>query len=51
MCGVGAGGAGGLGVGVGGVGGLGVGVATAQESVTDVPVQDMEVGAGVVTRY
>ena len=40
-----------MGVGAGGVGGLGVGVATAHENVTDVPVQDMEVAAGVVTRY
>ena len=38
-------------MGVGGVGGLGVGVATAHESVTDVPVQVMEVAVGVVTRY
>ncbi len=37
--------------GIGGVGGLGVGMAIAQESMTDVSVQVMEVAAGVVTRY
>ena len=53
MRGVGAGGAGGVGVGigVGGAGGGGGGVAAVQESVTDVAVQVIEVGAGVVTMY
>jgi hypothetical protein len=49
MRGLGAGGAGKMSV--GGVGGMGVGLATPHESVTDVPIQIMELAVGVVTRY